>query len=326
MKTPTKNVLLGLPRPFFVLAPMDDVTDTVFRQIIASCYQPDLFITEFVNVDGLQSPGRDKLLPKLYFTTQEQPICAQLWGKDPKNYLKTAREIAKMGFTGIDVNMGCPDKSVVKNGCGSALINNRELAAEIIAATKKGVAGKLPVSVKIRTGFNKVDFSWPEFILSQGVDMLTVHGRTTKEMSKVPARWEDIGKIREMRDKIAPNTLIVGNGDVTSRQQGEELAKKYKLDGIMIGRGALANPFVFAKTNKWAELAPRQKIELYKKHVELFAKTWPNGEHSIQTLKKFAKAYINGFDGASDLRAQIMQQNSLDDMFAAIDGYESLAK
>ncbi len=298
---------------------MDDVTDTVFRQIIASCAKPDLFVTEFVNVDGLQSPGRNKLLPKLQFSSKERPIFAQIWGKQPQNYLKTASELVKMGFSAVDVNMGCPDKSVVKNGCGSALINNRELAAEIIAATKKGVAGKVPVSVKIRTGFNKVDFSWPEFILSQGVDMLTVHGRTTKEMSKVPARWEDIGKIREMRDKIAPNTLIVGNGDVVNRQQGEELAKKYKLDGIMIGRGALANPFVFAKTDEWAELISKQKIELYKKHVELFAKTWPNGERSIQTLKKFAKAYINGFDGASDLRAKIMQQDSLNDMLKALE-------
>jgi tRNA-dihydrouridine synthase len=309
-----QNFIDNLPKPFFVLAPMDDVTDTVFRQIITSCAKPDLFITEFVNVDGLQSPGRDKLLPKLYFTTKEQLIIAQLWGKEPKNYLKTAKEVVKMGFAGVDINMGCPDKSVVKNGCGSAMINNRELAAKIIAATKKGVAGKIPVSVKIRTGFNKVDFSWPEFILRQGVDILTVHGRTTKEMSKVPARWEDIGKIREMRDQIAPNTLIVGNGDVISRQQGEELAQKYQLDGIMIGRGALANPFVFAKNDEWAKLAPKQKVELYKKHVELFAKTWPNGERSIQTLKKFAKAYINGFDGASDLRAKIMQQDSLDEM------------
>ena len=320
------NVLLNLPKPFFVLAPMDDVTDSVFRQIIADCAKPDLFITEFVNVDGLQSPGRTKLLPKLYFTTKEQPMYAQLWGKEPKNYLKTAKEVVKMGFKGVDINMGCPDKAVVKNGCGSALINNRELAAEIISATKKGVAGKIPVSVKIRTGFNMVDFTWPEFILKQGVDMLTVHGRTTKEMSKVPARWEDIGEIRQMRDKIAPSTLIVGNGDVASHQQGEELAKKYKLDGIMIGRGALANPFVFAKTNKWAELAPQQKVELYKKHVELFAKTWPNGEHSIQTLKKFAKAYINGFDGASDLRAQIMQQNSLDEMLKVQNNFELPAK
>jgi tRNA-dihydrouridine synthase len=318
--------LSELPRPFFVLAPMDDVTDTVFRQIIASCVPPDLFITEFVNVDGLQSPGRDKLLPKLHFTTKEQPIIAQLWGKEPKNYLKTAKEVAKMGFAGVDLNMGCPDKSVVKNGCGSALINNRELAAEIIAATKKGVAGKVPVSVKIRTGFSQVDFSWPEFILSQSINMLTVHGRTTKEMSKVPASWEDIGKVREMRDKIAPNTLIVGNGDVASHCQGEELAKKYHLDGIMIGRGALANPFVFAKSDKWASLTPQDKIELYKNHVELFAKTWPNGEHSIQTLKKFAKAYINGFDGASDLRAQIMQQDSLDNMFATVDNFKSPAK
>jgi tRNA-dihydrouridine synthase len=385
MREKADGVLLNLPEPFFVLAPMDDVTDTAFRQVVAGCAKPDLFITEFVNVDGLQSPGRAQLLSKLQFSPKEQPIFAQLWGKNPENYYKTARQIVdgtfereilehakQSGFSemlggqeerasrtvgtiseyrtkptqqlaksaggvassageqastarffGIDVNMGCPDKAVVKNGCGSALINNRELAGEIIEATKKGVAGKVPVSVKIRTGFSQVDFSWPEFILRQGLDMLTVHGRTTKEMSKVPARWEDIGKIREMRDKIAPNTFIVGNGDVLSRQQGEELAKQYQLDGIMIGRGVLANPFVFAKTDKWALVTPKEKAGLYKKHILLFAKTWPNGERSIQTLKKFAKAYINGFDGASDLRAKIMQQNSLDDILTAINVFTS---
>lgn len=318
MREKANSILLKLSKPFFVLAPMDDVTDTAFRQVIAGCARPDLFITEFVNVDGLQSPGRPKLLPKLQFIAKEQPIFAQLWGKQPQNYLKTASELVKMGFCGIDINMGCPDKAVVKNGCGSALINNRELAAEIITATKKGANGKVPVSVKIRTGFSVVDFTWPEFILKQGVDMLTVHGRTTKEMSKVPARWEDIAKVREMRDKIAPNTLIVGNGDVLSRAQGEELAKKYQLDGVMIGRGVLANPYIFAKTDKWATLTPKEKAKLYEKHILLFEKTWPNGERSIQTLKKFAKVYLSDFDGAQDVRAELVQKQSIKEMLEVL--------
>lgn len=312
------NVLDRLPSPFFVLAPMDDVTDSVFRQIIAGCAKPDLFITEFVNVDGLQSPGRDKLMPKLYFTTNERPIIAQLWGKQPKNYLKTARKLVKMGFSGIDINMGCPDKAVVKNGCGSALYNNQALAAEVIAATKEGAAGRVPVSVKIRTGFNTVDFDWPEFILAQGVNILTVHGRTTKEQSKVPARWDDIGRIREIRDSIAPKTLIVGNGDVKSREQGMELAEKYKLDGIMIGRGIFSDPYIFNLSSPWGDLPVKDKIDLYKKHIELFVATWTKGDRNIQTLKKFAKVYINGFDGASSLRAELMQQNTLENMLRVL--------
>ena len=229
------NTLNQLPKPFFVLAPMDDVTDTVFRQVVAGCAAPDLYFTEFVNVDGLQSPGRDKLLKRLEFTATEKPLIAQIWGKLPENFRKTADELVAMGFAGIDINMGCPEKTVVKNGCCSALINNRELAAEIIKATQEGTAGRVPVSVKTRLGFSEIDLSWIEFLLGQNLDMLTIHGRTRKEMSAVPANWDMIGQVRELRDQLAANTLIVGNGDVENRQQASELAEKYGLDGIMIG-------------------------------------------------------------------------------------------
>jgi nifR3 family TIM-barrel protein len=308
----------SLPRPFFVLAPMDDVTDTVFRQIIAGCEPPDLFFTEFVNVDGLQSRGRPRLLHKVSFTEAEQPLVAQLWGKIPANYEKTARELVEMGYKGIDINMGCPDKTIVKNGCCSALINNRELACEIIAAVKRGTDGKVPVSVKLRTGWNEVDFSWPELILNQGIDMLTVHGRTTKEMSKVPARWEDIAKIREIRDKVAPNTLIVGNGDVINRKHGEELAKQYKLDGIMIGRAIFTDPYIFAKDSEWFETPELNRLELYKKHIELFAKTYQSREKNWQGLKRMAKIYIHGIENASHFRDKLVRSESLDQMLEVL--------
>jgi tRNA-dihydrouridine synthase len=183
-----------LPKPFFVLAPMDDVTDTVFRQVVAECAPPDLFFTEFVNVDGLQSPGRPHLLKKLQHGDREQPLIAQLWGLKPENFYEVAQQLAngELGtFAGIDLNMGCPAKDVVSNGACSALIQNKELAKEIIQATQAG-ARALPISVKTRLGFNEVDFTWHEFLLSQKLTMLTVHGRTRKEMSKVPARWEQI--------------------------------------------------------------------------------------------------------------------------------------
>ncbi|HSX23500.1 MAG TPA: tRNA-dihydrouridine synthase, partial [Candidatus Saccharimonadales bacterium] len=224
-----------LPKPFFVLAPMDDVTDTVFRQMIANIAPPDLYFTEFVNVDGLQSPGRPKLLPKLRFEKKEKPIIAQIWGKNPENYYKTAQDLVGMGFDGIDINMGCPVKDVVKNGCCVALINNRELAVEIIQATREG-GGSLPVSVKTRLGFNEVDLSWHELLLKQKLNALSIHGRTRSQMSKVPADWTKIGEIREIRDRLSPATLIVGNGDVKNRRHGLELAAQHRLDGIMIGR------------------------------------------------------------------------------------------
>src|SRR5882672_11300852 len=208
------NLLADLPKPFFVLAPMDDVTDTVFRRIVAGCARPDLFFTEFVNVDGLQSEGRGRLIKRIEFTPAEQPLIAQIWGKDPENYRKTAAELVEMGFAGIDINMGCPIKAVVNNGCCSALINNREMALEIIKATQEGAAGRVPVSVKTRLGWNQIDYSWHELLLRQNLAMLSVHGRTRSEMSAVPNNWEAIGEIRKLRDKIAPQTLIIGNGDI----------------------------------------------------------------------------------------------------------------
>lgn len=320
------SVYDGLPRPFFVLAPLDDVTDTVFRRVIADTAKPDLFFTEFVNVDGLQSPGRPRLLKKLRFSDIEQPLIAQVWGKDPENFYKTAQQIADgtfarelglpeaVNFAGVDLNMGCPDKTVVKNGVCSALIQNRELAKEIVEATVKGLDGRLPLSVKTRTGFDKVDLTWHEFLLSFDLDALTIHGRTKQQMSKVPADWDVIKQIRELRDKIAPETLIIGNGDVQDRLHGQSLQEQTGVDGIMIGRGIFHDPFAFSKESPWDKFSPEQRIALYKKHVELFAETWQNRERPIHTLNKFCKIYINHFDGAKELREKLMQAKSTDEL------------
>lgn len=324
--------LADLPKPFFVLAPMDDVTDTVFRQIVAGCAPPDLYFTEFVNVDGLQSPGHPKLLKKLRFTETETPIVAQIWGKDPEHYYQTAQQLAdgsfarEMGlpkglnFAGVDLNMGCPDKTVVKNGTCSALINDRPLAQEIITATKEGLAGKLPLSIKTRTGFGAVDMTWIEFLLQQDLAMLTVHGRTRREMSKVPANWEVIGQSRELRDQVAPQTLIVGNGDVESREQGLRLAEQYQLDGIMLGRGIFHDPFVFAEQTPWPDYSKQQRLDLYKKQVQLFAETWQEGERHVHTLNRFCKIYIQGFDGAKELRERLMAAKSTDELLIILNG------
>ena len=319
------NKLEQLPKPFFVLAPMDDVTDTVFRQVVADCAAPDLYFTEFVNVDGLQSPGRGRLLKKLQFVGSEKNLVAQLWGLKPENFQKTAEQIVDgtfarefglpegANFVGIDLNMGCPAKSEVKSGACAALINNRELAVEIIKATQAG-AGDIPVSVKTRLGFNEVDLSWHELLLQQNLSMLTIHGRTRKEMSKVPAHWDIIGQVRELRDKLAPGTLIVGNGDVMTHQQGLELATEHQLDGIMIGRGIFQDPYVFAVESPWEERSKEQRIALYAKHVQLFSETWDEAERRIATLNKFCKVYINGFDGAKEMREQLMNAASTQDL------------
>ncbi len=319
----SESVKTAVPiEPFFILAPMDDVTDTVFRQVVAATAPPDMFFTEFVNVDGLMSPGRPNLLKKLRFVGAEGKVIAQLWGLQPENFRAVCAQIADgslarelglpdgVNFAGVDLNMGCPAKSEVKNGACAALIRpeNRELAGQIIAAARDGLAGRLPLSVKTRTGFSAVDMTWFDFLLRQNLDMLTVHGRTRKQMSKVPADWELIGKVRELRDALGAQTLIVGNGDVMSREQGEDLAARYKPDGIMIGRGIFQNPFIFSKEApwKWGECGEISKVNMFRTHVELFAATWQHGERPIHTLNKFCKMYIQGFDGASSLRAALM--------------------
>lgn len=364
-----------LPSPFFVLAPMDDVTDTVFRQIVASTAAPDMYFTEFVNVDGLQSPGRPKLLPKLMMgpnegiarllqldgergdneertshtdgmvsesrkpttkhsarsfdsmlgsaeqqvVTVRKPglIFAQLWGKTPENYYKSAQDIVRMGFDGVDINMGCPAKPIIQNGCCSALINNRGLTGEILHAVREGVDSitpGFPVSVKTRLGFKDVDLTWHEYLLQHKLNMLTVHGRTTAQMSKTEADWDKIGEIAKIRTSLSPQTLIVGNGDVMTRTQGIELAQKHGLDGIMIGRGIFHDPYVFAKESPWGRMTKQQKIDLYTSHVKLFAKTWDNGERQLHTLNKFCKVYIEGFPGAKDLREKLMNAQSISDL------------
>lgn len=313
-------------RPFFVLAPMDDVTDTVFRQMTHHLAPADMYFTEFVNVDGLQSLGRPKLLKKLRFSDVEGPLVAQLWGKEPDNFRKTAEQIADgslarelglpegVNFVGIDLNMGCPAKSEVKNGTCSALIMNRPLAHEIIVATQTGAGGKLPVSVKTRVGFSNVDMSWIAFLLEHKLNMLTIHGRTRKEMSKVPARWELIGEGVKLRDEIAPETLVVGNGDILSYQQGVALAAQYGLDGIMIGRGVFQDPYIFSEASPWQEIDRSTRLALFEQHIRLFAQTWTNNERPIHTLNKFCKIYIQSFDGAKELREQLMDAGSPDSL------------
>ncbi len=309
---------------------MDDVTDTVFRRIVADCAAPDMYFTEFVNVDGLQSQGRPRLLKKLRFTATEQPLIAQIWGKTPENFYKTAQQIADgtfarelglpegVNFAGVDLNMGCPEKTAVKHGTCSALMLDRPLATQVIEATAAGLDGKLPLSVKTRIGFKEVDMTWIEFLLEKKLAMLTIHGRTKVQMSAVPNDWEVIGQVRELRDRLAPDTLIIGNGDALSRQQGLDLAERYKLDGIMIGRGIFHDPYIFAEQSPWQNFTAQQRVDLYKKHVQLFANTWQTRERAVHTLNRFCKVYIQSFDGAKELRERLMAANSTDELLSIL--------
>lgn len=292
---------------------MDDVTDWAFRSVVADCAAPDLFYTEFVNVDGLQSAGREALKKKIYTGASDKPIVAQLWGKKPDNYKAVAAEMVELGFDGVDLNMGCPDKTIVKNGCCSALITDRPLAQSIIEATKEGLSGRIPLSVKTRLGFNEVDLSWHKFLLGFELDALIVHGRTRKEMSAVPADWNKIAEVVAMRDRIAPQTKIIGNGDVQNRFHGEQLASVHGVDGVMIGRGIFHDPYIFAAESPWSDVSTDKKLALYARHIERFVemqKAVGRKSDSIAPLKKFCKVYVAGFDGASDLRTELMQEST----------------
>lgn len=287
---------------------MDGVTDMVFRQIITQIGKPDVLFTEFVSCDGLMSIGRKRVEQALLFKPNEQPIVAQIWGSNPKNFYESAKHVKKLGFSGIDINMGCPHRPVIKGGACSALIKNRSLAEEIIKATKEG-AGNLPVSVKTRIGFETENIDeWIGFLLKQNLAALTVHLHTVAELSKVPAHWELMPKILEMRDKYAPETVIAGNGEIASLEEINEKYKNYGCDGFMIGRGIFANPWFFSREK--TDVTIEGRFAIFLRHIDLHEKTWGN-KKNYANLKKFCKAYINNFPGAAKYREKIMDAKSL---------------
>ncbi len=321
-----KNFWQNLKKPIMCLAPMEEVTDTVFRQIVADCGRPDVFFTEFTSVEGMAHPkGLKHIQHRLVFSEKERPIVAQIWGQNPENFKKAAEDIVKRGFDGIDINMGCPERNIVKQGTCSALIKNPELAKQIIQATKEG-AGDLPVSVKTRIGFSKIQTEeWIGFLLQQDIAALTVHGRTAAEMSEVPAHWDEIAKAVKVRDQIAPQTIILGNGDVQSLEDAQQKIKETGVDGVMIGRGIFHNVFIFNKDKKYEDITIPDRLTVLLNHVDLFTKTWESTKN-YHILKKFFKAYINNFPGASELRAKLMETDTPEQVRPIIETYlETLA-
>ncbi len=298
-----------LPEPILVLAPMANVTDAAFRCLFAKYGKPDVMLTEFVSVDGLLSEGKDRLLTDLWFTDAERPIVAQIFGAVPEHFERVAALIHELGFDGIDLNMGCPDRSVEKQGGGAALIKNPELATAIIRATKRGAPG-LPVSVKTRLGYRTNELAeWLPVLLGEDLAAITVHLRTRQERSDVPAHWELASELVTLRDRHAPQTLMLGNGDVATLSEARSKSAEHGLDGIMIGRGAFGKPWFFSGTTP--PLVDRLKIMM--EHAELFEQLFkPNlskregGLKQFVTMKKHFKAYAADFDGAKELRVALM--------------------
>ena len=320
----TTNFWAELPKPFFVLAPMEDVTDVVFRHVVKAAGAPDVFFTEFTNSDSYCHPdGKESVRGRLVFTEDEQPLVAHIWGDKPEFFREMSLGLAEMGFKGIDLNMGCPVPNVAGRGKGSGLILRPEVAAELIAAAK---AGGLPVSVKTRLGYSELaeHEAWLTHLLEQDIANLSIHLRTRNEMSKVDAHWEMIPQVLAIRDRVAPNTLITINGDIPDRQTGLELAKKYGVDGIMIGRGIFKNPFAFEKEPK--EHTATELLGLLNMQLDLqdeYAKVIPR---SIVGLHRFFKIYVKGFPGASDLRVELMTTKSTEEVREILADYEAAGK
>ncbi len=304
-----RNFWNELNKPIFILAPMEDVTDTVLRQVIARCGKPAVFFTEFTNVEGMFSKGERHVTQRLRYTEVERPLVAQIWGTYPENFFKAAKKLIDMGFDGIDLNMGCPASGVMHKGACSGLINNRPLAKEIIDATKEGAAGIIPVSVKTRLGFRAIDFDWIAFVLEQNPAVLTVHARTVSEMSKVPAHWDRLQTVVEMRNAMNSTTLIIGNGDVKSLGDAQQKVAEAGADGAMIGRGIFDNPYLFSGAITLSDKTPQEKMQLLLDHMQLWIDTWGDTRH-FPILRKFFKVYANGFPGAQDLRMQLMETQS----------------
>lgn len=326
------NFWQNLPKPLLILAPMEDVTDTVFREVVLSASSPgalNVLFTEFTSTDGLcHEKGREKVSQRLRVNKSELDrlkagnikLVAQIWGDNPENFRKSARMITEMQlFDGIDINMGCPVNKVVKHKSCSALINYPDLAKEIIYATAEST--DLPVSVKTRIGFNHIiTEEWIAQVLETKPKAITIHGRTRKMMSEGPALWDEIGKAVELRNRMNPETVIIGNGDVLSYGDALQKAEKYGVDGAMVGTGIFRNPWLFNQIAP--EISIGKRIELMRYHISLYRDTW-GGSKDYNVLKRFFKIYLNGFAGAAHWRDQFMRALSFDESLQLLNSMET---
>ncbi len=354
-----QNFWEKLKKPFFCLAPMSDVTDVAFRYILAKYGKNRenknsiVFWTEFVSADGLCNKlAKKKLSHILKYSESERPIVAQVFGANPENMEKACSYIASLGFDGIDINMGCPDKSVINQGAGAALIKNPHLARKIIQAAHRGIESArthIPVSVKTRIGFNKEEINpWIGELIKEDISALTIHLRTTKELSLVPANWDYIKKIKELIKKSEKEILLIGNGDVVDMDDARKKCEEYGCDGVMIGRGVFGNPWFFGEklhSLKFSAPAPfavpgevavgpsgtknsrefsfiREKLEVLMEHTQIFDKELLKPKHkNFSVMKKHFKAYVNDFPGAKELRIKLMETKNAKEVEKIVNNY-----
>lgn len=319
-----RNFWKELKKPFFVLAPMADVTDVAFRRVIAKYGKPDVMWTEFVSADGLvRAPeeGKKKLLKDLEYDETERPIVAQLFSSVPEHMEQASRLCEELGFDGIDINMGCPDRSIEKQGCGAAMMKHPKKAREIIRAAMKG-APNLPVTVKTRIGYNKNEIStWLPELFAEKPAAITIHCRTRKEMSKAPARWEHIREAVAVRDELSPETLIIGNGDLVDCADAEKKCKEFGADGAMLGRAIFGNPWLFSPA--LVKAGVRGRLEVMLEHTKLFQELLGDIKN-FALMKKHYKAYVNDFDGAKELRMKLMETENAEQVEEIVSNFLKL--
>ena len=320
-----------LTKPFFVLAPMADVTDPAFRRIIAKYGKPDVMWTEFVSADGLflaDTEGQRKIKKDLEYSEEERPIVAQFFTSKPEMMRKASKCSADWGFDGFDINMGCPDRSIERQGAGASLMKNPKLAQELIQAAKDGVKDSvkeggrnIPVSVKTRIGYNKNEIEkWLPALLKAEPVALTIHARTRKEMSKVPADWDQIKRAVEIRDELKSDTYILGNGDVTNLEDAQKKVDETECDGVMLGRAIFGNPWLFDKDKK--DISIEERLNILVEHTKLYEELL-GGIKSFNVMKKHYKAYVNGWDGAKELRVKLMDARDANEVKSVVSAYLS---
>jgi len=310
-----QNIWKSIKLPCVVLAPMADVTDAAFRAIITKYGKPDVFWTEFVSADGLyqtreiqkMKDEENPLMKDLYFDESQRPIVAQIFSAKPEMIEYASRLVTELGFDGVDINMGCPHRVVEKQGAGAALIKKPELARKLIQSAKRGTEGKIAVSIKTRIGYNKNELkTWLPHILAEKPNLVTIHARTRKELSEVPARWEHVKEAVEIRNILYPqkDVLIFGNGDVTNLKEARKKIRETKADGVMIGRGIFGNPWLFSEKKPSFE----EKLQTLTEHCYLFEKLCSHKNFAV--MKKHFKAYVTGFEKAKEMRIALFECNN----------------
>lgn len=332
-----------LTRPIIGLAPMDGVTDASFRHMACTYGKPDVVFTEFTNVEGL-ARGATVMLRAFWYEEAERPVVAQVFGVEAESFYKAAVMLASLGFDGIDINMGCPVNTVAKQGSGAGLIRTPALAREIVRACQKGArdwangitleaAGVhpdvvtacvamrvrpldamerrlLPISVKTRIGYDRpVTEEWMKHLLAVEPAAISLHGRTLKQLYSGAADWEEIARAATI---VGPSpTLLLGNGDVKTLEDARDrVAATPGLDGVLIGRAALGNPWFFSDHSPTPDELKHAAIE----HARYLETTFP--EQPFDTIRKHLAWYCHAFPGARHLRGRLMQAKTADEVEA----------